>query len=98
MALIGCRASEKSHDCCEYDLALFSKANREDQVLNIGGHAVELLYFSKQPRSYATELQEMVIVKDDNKLSLASAAKEMTLQVGVRALTAAGRKSLVGSL
>ena len=98
VALIGCRVSEKSHDCCEYDLALFSKANRENQVLNIGGHAVELLYFSKQPRSYATELQEMVIVRDDNKLSLASAAKEMTLQVGVKALTAAGRKSLVGSL
>ena len=98
MALIGCRTTEMSLDCCEYDLALFEKESRQNQVLNIGGHAVELLYFSKQPRSYAAELQEMVIVRDDNKLSLASAAKEMTPKIGVRALVAAGRKSLVGSL
>ncbi len=44
------------------------------------------------------ELQEMVIMRDDNRLSLASAAKEMTLQAGHKALVATGRKSLVGSL
>jgi hypothetical protein len=98
VALIGCRASGKSHDCCEYDLALFTEESRQSEVLDIGGHAVELLYFSKQPRSYAVELQEMAIMRDDNRLSLASAAKGMTLQAGHKALVAAGRKSLVGSL
>ena len=98
MALIGCRASEKSHDCCEYDLALFTEENRKNEALDIGGHSVELLYFSEQPRSYALELQEMVIMRDDNRLSLASAAKGMNLQAGRKASVAAGRKSLVSSL
>lgn len=97
VALVGCRASEKFHDCCEYDLALFTDQSRQNQVLDIGGHAVELLYFSRQPRSYPVELQQMVIMRDDNRFSLASAAKRMTLQAG-RTLAAAGRKSLVGSL
>lgn len=98
VAMIGCRASEKSHDCCEYDLALFTEESRQNEVLDIGGHAVELLYFSKQPRNYAMELQEMVIIRDDNKLSLASAASGMTPEAGIKAFVAAGRKSLVGSL
>jgi hypothetical protein len=70
----------------------------ENEVLDVGGHAVELLYFSKQPRHYAMELHNMVILRDDNKLSLASATKEMTPQEGTKAFVAAGKKSLVSSL
>lgn len=98
VALIGCRASEKSHECCEYDLALFAEGSRRNEVLDVGRYAVELLYFAMRPRNYVAEMHGMIILRDDNKLSLASAAKEMTPQEGTRAFVAAGRKSLVSSL
>jgi hypothetical protein len=95
VALIGCRATEMSLDCCEYDLAVFAPG--DNQVANVGGHAVELVHLGGPARSYAAELEGMVVLKDTNKFGLSSAAKDAARKYRA-ALAAAGRKSLVGSL
>ncbi|MGH9991332.1 MAG: hypothetical protein ACREAZ_01650 [Nitrososphaera sp.] len=98
VALIGCRATEIPHDCCEYDLAVFSNESRKNEVVNVEGYSVEVLYLGNDPRNYVVELHETAILEDTEKFLLASAKKEMTREKYRRALSAAGRKSLIGSL
>ncbi|HEU4605647.1 MAG TPA: hypothetical protein VFS46_05355 [Nitrososphaera sp.] len=98
VALIGCRASETSLDCCEYDLAVFSPESQSSQVLQAGGHAVELVHMPGQVKNHVTELGGMAILKDTSKFALSSAARNITPEKYKRALAAAGKKSLISSL
>jgi len=97
VALIGCRASDASLDCCEYDIAVFAEA-KEGHVIRLDGQTIELLYFAGHPRNAIVDLYGMRIARDSNKFALASAAKEMTQEKFKKALRATGRKSLVSSL
>ncbi len=98
VALIGCRAGDASFDCCEYDLAVFSEESKDNQMIHLDGHTLELLYFAGHPKNYVIELYGMTIVRDSNNFTLASAAREMTQERFRKSLNALGRKLLVSSL
>lgn len=95
VALIGCRTTDASLDCCEYDLVVFTSG--EDQVTRVNGHAIEIMHFSESAKNYAVELGGMSILKDNNKFTLSSVAADIS-KIYKRALTAAGKKSLTSSL
>lgn len=95
VALIGCRTTDASIDCCEYDLIVF--ASGDNQVVSAGSHIVEVVYFSEPAKNYAVELGGMSILKDSNKLTLSSVATDVASRYK-KALAAAGRKSLISSL
>jgi len=90
VALIGCRTSEMSHDCCEYDLAVFAQGNNE--VLQVAGHAVELVHIG-DPKDHLVDLGGMAIL-NDTKFALSPVAPEKYR----KALAAAGKKFLISSL
>lgn len=96
VALVGCRALGRSLDCCEYDLAVFSKKS-PNQVVRLAKDTVELLYFEGEPARYATDLYGMRVIKDA-KFTLASSLHEITNDTFRKALVAQGRKLLVSSL
>jgi hypothetical protein len=96
IALIGCRAAEASLDCCEYDIAVFSKPG-DNKVIRLRDHTVELLYLG-DARDHMIDLYGMRIIRDDNTFSLASTAKGYTEDKHRKALKAHGRKLLVSSL
>lgn len=96
VALIGCRATGMSLDCCEYDLAVLAPG--ANQVVHLDGHTIELVHFGGTAKSFALELGRTVMLKDTNKFVLSSAVKEITLERFQRALTAVGKKSLISSL
>jgi len=98
VALIGCRASEISLDCCEYDLAVFSAEKQSNQFLQAGGHAVELVHLAGDMKNHIVELGGMAILKDTSKFALSSGATGVTPEKYKRALAAAGKKSLISSL
>lgn len=97
IALIGCRATDASLDCCEYDFAVFAQ-EKQAQLVRLDGQTVELLYFPSDPRISIVDLYGMRILRDSNKFTLASAAKEMAQEKFKKALKALGRKSMVSSL
>jgi hypothetical protein len=90
VALIGCRTSEMSLDCCEYDLAVFAQG--DNQVLQVDGHAVELVHIGD--KDHIVDLGGMVALNDKFIFSSRSVAPEKYR----RALAAAGKKSLISSL
>ena len=98
VALIGCRASETSLDCCEYDLAVFSPESRNNQVLHAGDHIVELVHLPGPVKNHVVELGGMVILKDTSKFALSSTARNVTPDKYKKALAAKGKKSLISSL
>lgn len=87
-----------SLDCCEYDLAVFSPENQSNQVLQAGGHAVELIHLPGQVKNHVIELGDMGVLKDTNKFALSSAVRGVMPEKYKRALAAAGKKSLISSL
>lgn len=89
--------TDASFDCCEYDLAVFGE-DKQAQVVQLDGQAIELLYFPADPSISIVDLYQMRILRDSNKFALASAAKEMTQEKFRKALRASGRKSMVSSL
>jgi len=95
VALIGCRASEASLDCCEYDLAVF--ASGDNQVVQIDNHAVELVHFAGSVKNYIADLGGMAVL-NDTKFVLSSVAMDIKLEKYRKALAAAGKKSLISSL
>ena len=95
VALIGCRITELSLGCCEYDFAVFGGGN--NRIVQVGGHEVELIHLDKPPKNYAVELGGMEIMKDSNKFALSSAAADITDKYK-KSVAAAGKKSLVSSL
>jgi hypothetical protein len=94
--MIGCRVSEASLDCCEYDLAVYSPG--DNKVVQMAGHAVELVHFAWPVKNYVADLGGMVVLKDTNKFVLSSAARDVTPEKYRKALAAAGKKSLISSL
>lgn len=79
-------------------MAILSDKSRENEVVNVEGHSVELLYLGSNPRSLVVELHDMTILGDTEKFLLASVMKEMTREKYQKTLLAAGRKSIIGSL
>jgi hypothetical protein len=96
-ALIGCRSTDASLDCCEYDIAIFAENSKKPQVVRVENQMVELLYISDKPTSRITDLYGLKVIRDSNKFALASGAKEITQEKFVKALRALGRKEIVSS-
>jgi hypothetical protein len=101
VALVGCRTSEMSLDCCEYDLAVFAlsqKDNLANQVMQVDNRPVELVYLTGSIKDHIVDLTDMVVLKDNNKLMLSSAAKDVIAKKNRRMLAASGKKLLISSL
>jgi hypothetical protein len=101
VALIGCRTSEMSLDCCEYDLAVFAgsqEQNQANQVVQVDNRPVELMHLTGSIKDHIIDLADMVILKDNNKLMLSSAAKDIIAEKYKKMLTASGKKLLISSL
>ena len=98
VALIGCRTSEMSLDCCEYDLAVFvvtQEDNQANQVVQVDNRPVELMHITGSIKDHIIDLADMVILKDNSKLMLSSAAKDIIYK---KMLAASGKKLLINSL
>jgi hypothetical protein len=112
VAAIGCRVSSEgmSLDCCEYDLAVFAPENHHyhhhhhhrhygsNQVLQVAGHTVELIYMAGPIKDHMIDLGGIAVIRDSNRFALSAAANDVSPEKYRRALLAAGRKSLVSSL
>lgn len=94
VALIGCRTSEMSQDCCEYDFAVFAKGS--NQVLPVDGHTVEFVHIG-EPKDHTVGLFNAVILRD-TKFKLPSMLGDITPEKYQKSLAADGKKSLVASL
>ena len=96
VALIGCRATNPkiSLDCCEYDLAIIREYEgvHEDKYMKIGDHNVELINISTNPRKNIISTKGMIFVKD------LVAHQSFSYSNYTNALTAFGKKAIVGSL
>jgi hypothetical protein len=101
VALIGCRTSEMSLDCCEYDLAVFAVSqedNQANQVVQVDNRPVELMYVTGPIKDHIIDLADMVILKDNSKLMVSSAAKDIIADKYKKMLAASGKKLLISSL
>ena len=101
VALVGCRTSEMSLDCCEYDLAVFAVSqedNQANQVVQVDNHPVELMHLTGSIKDHVIDLADMVILKDDSKLMLSSAANDIIAEKYKKMLAASGKKLLISSL
>lgn len=101
VALIGCRRSEMSLDCCEYDLAVFvvtQEDNQANQVVQVDNRPVELMHITGSIKDHIIDLADMVILKDNSKLMLSSAAKDIIAEKYEKMLAASGKKLLINSL
>lgn len=101
VALIGCRTSEMSLDCCEYDLAVFvvtQEDNQANQVVQVDNRPVELMHITGSIKDHIIDLADMVILKDNSKLMLSSAAKDIIAEKYKKMLAASGKKLLINSL
>jgi hypothetical protein len=101
VALVGCRTSEMSLDCCEYDLAVFAvsqEGNQANQVVQVDNHSVELMHLTGSIKDHIIDLADMVILKDDSKLMLSSAANDIIAEKYKKMLAASGKKLLISSL
>ena len=96
VALIGCRTTDMSLDCCEYDLAIFSTGG--NRILQTDGHDVELLYLDGLVKNHLIELDGVEVLRDSNKFELSSALRDISKARCRKALNAAGKKSLISSL
>jgi hypothetical protein len=101
VALIGCRTSEMSLDCCEYDLAVFvgpEEYNQANQVVQVDNHPVELMHVTGPIKDHIIDLADMVVLKDNNQLMLSSATKGIIAEKYKKTLAALGKKLLISSL
>jgi hypothetical protein len=101
VVLIGCRTSEMSLDCCEYDLAVFAgsqEQNQANQVVQVDNRPVELMHLTGSIKDHIIDLADMVILKDNSKLMLSSAAKDIIAEKYKKMLAASGKKLLISSL
>jgi hypothetical protein len=101
VALIGCRTSKMSLDCCEYDLAVFAVSqedNQANQVVQVDNRPVELMHITGSIKDHIIDLADMVILKDNSKLMLSSAAKDIIADKYKKMLAASGKKLLISSL
>lgn len=101
VALIGCRTSKMSLDCCEYDLAIFAGSqehSQANQVMQVDNHPIELIHVTGPIKDHIIDLADMVILKDNSKLMLSSAAKDIIAEKYKKMLAASGKKLLISSL
>jgi hypothetical protein len=102
VALIGCRTSDMSLDCCEYDLAVFAAGSQEhnqaNQVVQVDNRPVELMHLTGSIKDHIIDLADMVILKDNSKLMLSSVAKDIIAEKYKKMLAASGKKLLISSL
>lgn len=101
VALIGCRTSPISLDCCEYDLAIFEPSQEDkqaNQVVQVDKQPVELMYLTGSIKDHVIDLANMVILKDNSTLMLSSAAKDIISGKYTKMLASSGKKSLISSL
>lgn len=101
VALIGCRTSPISLDCCEYDLAIFEPSQEDkqaNQVVQVDKQPVELMHLTGSIKDHVIDLANMVILKDNSTLMLSSAAKDIISGKYAKMLTSSGKKSLISSL
>ena len=101
VALVGCRTSEMSLDCCEYDLAVFAASqedNQANQVVQVDNRPVELMHLTGSIKDHIIDLADMVILKDNSKLMLSSAANDIIAEKYKKMLAASGKKLLISSL
>jgi hypothetical protein len=96
VVLIGCRTTEMSLDCCEYDLAVF--ASGDNRVVQVGGNVVEVVHFAGPVKTHLVELGGMQMLRDTNKFVLSSAVKDIAPAKYRKALSVTGKKSLISSL
>jgi len=101
VALIGCRTSPISLDCCEYDLAIFEPSQEDkqaNQVVQVDKQPVELMHLTGSIKDHVIDLANMVILKDNSTLMLSSAAKDIISGKYAKMLASSGKKSLISSL
>jgi hypothetical protein len=101
VALIGCRTSPISLDCCEYDLAIFEPSQKDkqaNQVVQVDKQPVEMMHLTGSIKDHVIDLANMVILKDNSTLMLSSAAKDIISGKYTKMLASSGKKSLISSL
>ena len=101
VALIGCRTSKMSLDCCEYDLVVFAGSQEHiqaNQVMQVDSRPIELIHVTGPIKDHIIDLGDMVILKDNSKLMLSSAARDIISEKYKKMLAASGKKLLISSL
>jgi hypothetical protein len=105
--IIGCRATnpEMSLDCCEYDIAIFNKQSAGgNRFIRLGNHGLEVITLREISRINVMKLYKMIIIQDDNSLSLSSSSLSSANNVSafqqhyLRVLRGLGKKSIINSL
>jgi hypothetical protein len=101
VALIGCRTSPISLDCCEYDLAIFELSQEDkqvNQIVQVNKQPVELIHFTGSIKDHVIDLANMAVLRDNANLTLSSAAKDIIVEKYTKTLVSSGKKSLISSL
>ena len=104
--IIGCRATnpEMSLDCCEYDIAIFNKQSSGNRFIRVGNHGLELITLTEISRTNVMKLHNMIIIQDDDSLSLSSSSLSSANNVSafqqhyLKVLRGLGKKSIINSL
>ena len=104
--IIGCRATnpEMSLDCCEYDIAIFNKQSTGNRFIRLGNCGLEVITLTGISRINVMKLYKMIIIQDDNSLSLSSSLLSSANNVSafqqhyLRVLRGLGKKSIINSL
>jgi hypothetical protein len=104
--IIGCRATnpEMSLDCCEYDIAIFNKQSTGNRFIRLGNCGLEVITLTEISRINVMKLYKMIIIQDDNSLSLSSSSLSSANNVSafqqhyLRVLRGLGKKSIINSL
>lgn len=97
VALIGCRAAGRAHNCCEYDFAVINDRQTSD-LLGVNGDYAEVHIFPapSDPFRAALMLQEMKIVSDPSLVM--SSLKQKVEEVNAAALVRYAREKAVDGL
>lgn len=104
--IIGCRATnpDMSLDCCEYDIAIFNKQSTGNRFIRLGNCGLEVITLTEISRINVMKLYKMIIIQDDNSLSLSSSSLSSANNVSafqqhyLRVLRGLGKKSIINSL
>jgi hypothetical protein len=104
--IIGCRATnpDMSLDCCEYDIAIFNKQSTGNRFIRLGNCGLEVITLTEISRINLMKLYKMIIIQDDNSLSLSSSLLSSANNVSafqqhyLRVLRGLGKKSIINSL
>ena len=102
VGIIGCRATnpEMSHDCCEYDIAIFNRKSDGNRFFQLGDHGLEFISQKKISTTNILDLYNMVIIQDNDGLILSSLSinKIHSAQDYLKVLRGFGKKSIINSL